>query len=109
MKKCLVAILTFCFLCGAVLPVAAAILPADSRVIHGKIVKINREQKHHDFLITVKRKKETIQLFIPAADPHKLMPTVRKFRQKPATIIYTVPAGEITSVSRGRQSKTRYK
>jgi len=109
MKKVIIGLLLGCFCCGLILPAAAAVLPADSRALHGKIVKITRERKQHRYLITVKHKKEITLLHVPGNDPRRLMNTIRKNFQRPVTIIYLVPSGEITAVSRGAGKKARFK
>ncbi len=84
---------------------SAAILPPNSRAFTGRITKIFKNKSKRDFMIKVQTKNKSIVVSIPQNDPLNMMTSVKKFKGRVVTIIYSLPDMTIINIKKQVRKK----
>ncbi len=108
MKKTLyLKIIIVSFILCFAFSVSAAILPPNSRAFTGKIINVHKDKMKKNFIIKVRKKRESLVFYVPQSDPLKLMTTINSNRGKIVTVIYSFPEMTILNLKTSKRKKPK--
>jgi len=108
MKKLFyVNLIIICLIFSFALSSSAAILPPNSKAFTGRITKIFKDKTKRNILIKIQKKNQSLVLRLPQNDPLKLMASIKEYRGKIVTVIYSFPDMTIINIKKKERKKPR--